>query len=256
MRANYHTHTWRCNHASGTEKEYVEQAIRGGIKLLGFSDHTPYPFPGGYCSGFRMRVDQFEDYVNTVLSLRETYKNDIEIYLGVEAEYYPAYFDGLRRLMEGYPVDYFLLGQHFIGNEIGGVYSGTPTGDPRVLERYCRQAAEGMETDCFTYLAHPDLVCYTGPAEHYEKQARWLCRKANECHIPLEINFLGIEDGRHYPNMKFWKIAGEEGCQVIFGCDAHRPEAVWNPAVYEKAKKIADRYQLRLIETVELRKPV
>ena len=27
MLANYHTHTWRCNHASGAEEEYVQNAI-------------------------------------------------------------------------------------------------------------------------------------------------------------------------------------------------------------------------------------
>ena len=27
MIANYHTHTWRCSHAAGSEREYVEQAI-------------------------------------------------------------------------------------------------------------------------------------------------------------------------------------------------------------------------------------
>lgn len=43
MIANYHTHTWRCNHAVGTEREYVERAIEGGLKILGFSDHTPMP---------------------------------------------------------------------------------------------------------------------------------------------------------------------------------------------------------------------
>ena len=51
MIANYHTHTWRCRHADGTEREYVERAIEGGLKILGFSDHSPYPFPDGYDSG-------------------------------------------------------------------------------------------------------------------------------------------------------------------------------------------------------------
>ncbi len=50
MIANYHTHTWRCHHAKGTEREYVERAIEGGLKILGFSDHTPYPLPAGYYS--------------------------------------------------------------------------------------------------------------------------------------------------------------------------------------------------------------
>ena len=49
MRANYHAHTWRCSHAKGTERDYVEAALDRGLEILGFSDHTPYPFP---CLGF------------------------------------------------------------------------------------------------------------------------------------------------------------------------------------------------------------
>ena len=41
MIANYHTHTYRCRHASGTEEEYIYQALDGGLEELGFSDHTP-----------------------------------------------------------------------------------------------------------------------------------------------------------------------------------------------------------------------
>lgn len=256
MKANYHTHTKRCNHAQGAEREYVEKAIEGGIRILGFSDHTPYPFPDGYTSSFRMRVNQFEDYVDTVLALKDEYKDEIEIHLGVEAEYYPAYFGKLRRMMEGYPVEYFLLGQHFIGNELDGLYSGAVTRDEKILEHYCRQVAEALETGCFTYLAHPDLINFRGSTAAYEKNMRWLCRQANKYAIPLEINFLGIEDNRQYPNMAFWKIAGEEGCRVIYGADAHRPEAVWLPDVYRKAEKITQRYGLKKTETAELKKPV
>ncbi len=41
--ANYHTHTKRCRHAVGEDREYVEAAIEAGLKVLGFSDHTPIP---------------------------------------------------------------------------------------------------------------------------------------------------------------------------------------------------------------------
>ena len=44
MIANYHTHTWRCRHADGTEREYVERAIEAALKFSVF-DHSPYPFP-------------------------------------------------------------------------------------------------------------------------------------------------------------------------------------------------------------------
>ena len=39
MIANYHTHTFRCHHALGTDEDYVTSAIANGIQILGFSDH-------------------------------------------------------------------------------------------------------------------------------------------------------------------------------------------------------------------------
>ena len=45
-----HTHTFRCGHASGTEREYIENAIAAGFDTLGFSDHAPYVFRDGYYS--------------------------------------------------------------------------------------------------------------------------------------------------------------------------------------------------------------
>ena len=79
MIANYHTHTWRCNHATGREEDYVRNAVARGFETLGFSDHTPYVFPEGYESGFRMRLDQFQDYCNTVRLLQKKYADRIRI---------------------------------------------------------------------------------------------------------------------------------------------------------------------------------
>ena len=45
MQENYHTHTYRCRHAIGSEEEYIRKAIDGGLKVLGFSDHTPFLSP-------------------------------------------------------------------------------------------------------------------------------------------------------------------------------------------------------------------
>ena len=56
MLTNYHTHTYRCHHADGTERDYVEAAIQRGFKALGFSDHSPYIFNSDYYSGHRMSV--------------------------------------------------------------------------------------------------------------------------------------------------------------------------------------------------------
>ena len=243
-------------HAAGTEREYVERAIESGLKILGFSDHTPYPFPEGYHSGMRMRVEQLEDYVDTVLALKKEYQRDIEIHLGLETEYYPAYFDQLQKLAAKYPVEYFLLAQHCLGNEIKETWCGAETADPQVLKRYCAQTGEAMETGYFTYFAHPDLIHFTGDGEIYEKEMRKLCQKANACGLPLEINFLGLYEGRHYPDERFWKIAGEEGNRVICGIDAHEPDAFSRIQVRRAAEDMVEKYGLSLTETVDFARPV
>ena len=146
MRANYHTHTWRCNHATGTEEEYVKAAIAQGFDILGFSDHTPQLFPEGYRSGFRMEVGELADYCAVIRSLRDRYSDSIRIPMGLEAEYYPALFSQLIPVLRDQGVEYLLLGQHFIGNEQDQPYSGAPTGEETVLRQYCNQSMDAMQT--------------------------------------------------------------------------------------------------------------
>ncbi len=82
--ANYHTHTPRCRHAQGTEREYIEAAIRAGIRTLGFSDHAPMLFDDGFVSDFRMLPEETEDYVRTLLQLKREYAGEIEILIGYD----------------------------------------------------------------------------------------------------------------------------------------------------------------------------
>lgn len=158
MIANYHTHTPRCRHAKGTEEEYVQAAINAGLRILGFSDHTPHWFPGDYYSSVRMYPEELTGYCQTVRSLQKQYADQLQIHLGVEAEYYPALFGELLDHLCGEGVEYMLLGQHWLGNEIGERYCGTATEDESKLVRYCDQVIEGMNTGLFTYVAHPDLI--------------------------------------------------------------------------------------------------
>lgn len=254
MITNLHTHTTRCRHARGTEIEYVEAAIEAGIQKLGFSDHTPYWFPGDYYSRFRMFPDQLPEYVDTVLSLRKEYADRIDIHLGLEAEYYPAFFPELMARLRDTPVEYLLLGQHYIGDEIGDHYSGWATADETLLRRYCAQVADAMYTGLFTYLAHPDLICFTGDPDTYRSHMRTVCKASNDCGVPLELNFLGMRENRHYPNLEFWRVAAEEGCSVVFGCDAHAPQDLKETQWEEKALLLAQQLQLRIIEDPGIRK--
>ena len=254
MIANYHTHTPRCRHAWGDEEAYIESAIRRGLKIFGFSDHTPQWFPGSYYSRMRMYPQELPEYCATVRNLQKEYAGQLEIPLGLEVEYYPAIFPELISRLQDQGVDYLLLGQHWIGNEMDEPYSGAPTEDESTLQRYCDQAIAAMETGLFTYLAHPDLICFLGDRKIYENHMRRLCRAAKDTNTPLEINFLGIVSGRNYPDERLWELAAEESCQVIFGIDAHCPEHVPDLAPEAKARQIVDQFGLELLETVPLRK--
>ena len=254
MIANYHTHTPRCRHATGSEREYVENAIKAGLQVLGFSDHSPQIFPGGYYSTFRMYPEQLNDYVQTVLALRAEYAGQIEIPLGLELEYYPGLIGVLLPILQDQPMDYLLLGQHFVGNEYDDHYTGYPTEEKRLLQQYCDQTIDAMQTGLFACFAHPDLVNFRGDTATYVRQIRRICREAKSCGIPLEYNLLGLSEGKHYPNIRFWEVAAEEGCAVILGRDAHRPEALLDQKYPEMALETLRKLGLTPLERLDLAK--
>ena len=254
MLANYHTHTARCGHAVGADREYVETAIARGLRTLGFSEHVPMPFPDGHESHFRVPMRLLDDYVKNVLSLREEYRQEIEIRLGFEAEYYPDLFPAVLDMLRGYPVDYFLLAQHFVDSS-ERVYNTNPQCENEALKLYTDRCLAGMRTGRFTYLAHPDLFCFTGDPDVYRREMTRLCAGAKELSVPLEINLLGLRERKNYPSSRFWEIAGALDCPAVLGCDAHSPADVADPDNLRDAEAFAERFGIRPLTDVRLRKP-
>lgn len=261
MTANYHTHTYRCHHASmEDERLYVEEAIAAGYTELGFADHSPMPLPAGVpeqeCTrsiNIRMTMDETEGYVRKLLDLREEYKNDIKIHIGFEVEYFPEVFDEAIDFLNQFPTDYIILGQHFESPR-GKVYFGEETRSDKTLERYTDLVCEGLKTGKFTYLAHPDLCNYHGKIDTYEREMKRIITTAKECDIPLEINLLGLDAQRHYPNMAFWTMAGETGSKVVIGSDAHGTKGIKpERALYYAQRLIENTKGLTLLDRVEFR---
>ncbi len=229
MTANYHTHTLRCRHADGTEEDYVRTAIGEGYEILGFADHSPqiFRYRKEY-SGFRMYPEELEGYVSTLSGLREKYADSLRIRIGLEAEYYPYTFSELMESFARAGVEYLIMGQHFIGEE--EVYSGSgiddPVRDEERLHRYTEQVLEGLRTGYFLYLAHPDVIRFDGDDDTYRRYMLPFCQELVKLDIPVEVNFLGISGHRHYPSERFFRIAKEAGCRVVFGVDAHNAQAL------------------------------
>ena len=72
---NYHTHTRRCQHAIDSEEDYILSAIQSGYTELGFSDHTPWIYDSSFHPTMRMEAYEIDDYVSTLLKLKEKYKS-------------------------------------------------------------------------------------------------------------------------------------------------------------------------------------
>ena len=213
MKANYHTHTARCGHATGTDEDYVLAAIEQGFDELGFSDHVPWPYQDGYTHpSVRMRVDQMPGYLNSVRALAAQYKDKIHILTGFDDEY-GMYFGNIRTAAQ--------------------------------LRRYVDSAVKGLETGLFSYLAHPDLFMrdYGKPFdENGRVAARELCQACKALDIPMEYNlhdrFLSpVTHRRSYPDAHFFEIVRQEGVRVLIGVDAHGPEEIRNPAQWALASR-------------------
>ena len=256
MNYNFHTHTSRCHHATGEDREYVESAIKAGIKVLGFSDHAPYPYPGGFISTIRMLPSELEDYITSIRSLKQEYATDISIFVGFEAEYQKPYWADFCKLVSPYDMDYLILGQHFLKDEITGSYSGAPTSREADLEEYVNEVIEAINTGVFTYIAHPDLICFTGDEDIYKKHMTRLCLAAKELSMPLEINLCGCLSRRHYPSNRFFSLAKALGNDFVFGRDAHTPDAFFDEKTMAECAALAECTKIKTLAELELCKPV
>ncbi len=250
MLANYHTHTPRCKHAVGSEREYIERAIDCGFKILGFSDHTPQPYPKDYVSTIRMGMDEIEDYTSTLVALREEYKDKIKILIGYEVEYTHKYFDKLLTELRKFPLDYLIQGQHFAPDEVEGAYMGFKSGEESRLKQYVDLTVEGMRTGVFSYLAHPDLVNFTGDDATYKKHMVRIVETALECDIPLEVNMLGFVEKRNYPCDRFFSMAAQMGAKFVIGCDAHKPQMLNQPEAVSGFMDFLNRYGINITDNV------
>ena len=107
--SNFHTHTLYCD-GKNSLRELVEKAITLGCDKIGFSGHS-YTETGDaepYC----MSLEDTEKYKAEINMLKEEYKGKIDIFSGIERDYF--FKDGT----DGY--DYSIGSVHYVFKD--GVY--------------------------------------------------------------------------------------------------------------------------------------
>ena len=144
---NFHSHTYRCGHAFGEDEEYLVNAIKEGFKYYGISDHVMFPFLDQ--PGIRGNYENdFESYLESVKSLKNKYKNDIDLHLGMEVEYSPFLYDYYRDLLKN-ELEYLIMGQHFhMGQDM---YFQSYDCFENAAEKYVEDILKGMESGLILY---------------------------------------------------------------------------------------------------------
>ena len=275
----FHTHTQRCGHGAKDtgDEEWVQNAIKGGIKKLAFTDHIPLPDGMNYKANSRMDIAEVDSYLKSIEYLQEKYKGKIEIESGFEFEYSNRDLEHLQELQS--KTDKMVLGQHFVIDNNGREYgiargNGGKQISDETLNLYAESIISAMDKGLPDVIAHPDLFMQArdnfGAKE--EEITRAICRKSIEKGIPLEINFgkiaskvdsgMSIEDIKKrtpYPSAEFWKIVAEEtktakengqDLLVIYGKDAHFPGQLSTEKDYKIAKAINGEQTLEQLQIV------
>ena len=232
---NYHTHTYRCKHASGDVPDYCRTAVAQGLTVLGMSDHTA--LPDNRWPGVRMDFRELPDYCHAIDNARETF-TELTILKGMECEFADSYASFYRDTLLGeLQFDYLIGAAHFfpLDGEWVGSYGGA--GSVAGLRAYAGDFVESMESGLFAFMAHPDLFgnCYHTWDANTAAAAADIFTAAAALKVPLEINGYGLRkplidtpagQRRMYPWRPFWELAADYDISVIVNSDAHRPQDV------------------------------
>lgn len=233
--SDYHIHTCRCGHATGEVQEYIDSALKKGLKEIGFADHAPmYWLPMGKRDpGIAMGECDLAGYVDEIIEA--ALKNDtLTVRLGIELDYIPGYEKEAISLLGDYAFDYVIGSVHFID---GWAFDHPDLIDEynhrdidQIYRNYFNLLSQAAVSGIYDIMAHPDLVKKfgyrpQGKLTDYYKQAAAAFAKGDVC---VEVNTAGLRwsSGEAYPSLEFLKICREEGVPASVGSDAHSPEQV------------------------------
>lgn len=255
FRQNFHTHTFRCQHASGDVADYCRVAQAEGLTTLGMSDHTP--LPDNRWPKIRMRMDELPDYCAAIDQAQQDFP-ELTVLKGMECEYddeYHAFYQ--ETLLDELQFDYLVGAAHFVPDNGDWISCYRAESEVRLLKNYVSHFIKTMESGLYAFMAHPDLfgVFYLDWDENVVSASKDLFAAAADLKMPLEINAYGMRkpvivrsNGTEYmyPVPDFWEIGTDYNIEVLVNSDAHRPQDMSGkvPEAYD----LVDRLDLQLAQ--------
>ena len=259
---NLHTHSIYSDGKS-QPREIVEEAVRQGLTTLGFSEHSPLPFD----NNFSVKEANMPKYVAEIAQLKAEFKDKIDIYCGLEADYLTGVSEPFAVTKEKYHLDYLIGGVHLVGQSANpdeiwfidgpkwevydeGLQKFFDGDIRRAVRRFFEQSNEMIENEPFDIIAHFDKIKMHNRERYFREDELWYRKLAletldliREKGLVMEINTRGIYKKRYngfYPSP--WLM--EEACKMhipaIISADAHHfSEITLEFATAEEALKKA-----------------
>ena len=228
--SNLHNHSTFSDGKCSPE-ENIQAAIARNMISIGFSDHSYTEFdPDTYC----MKKGRLTEYIAEIGRLKERYRDQMEVYLGME-------LDGFSVLEDKTPFDYIIGCCHYVKTCAGNIsvehnieWQKTTAekyfdGDLiKFFQTYYDGYVESVRREKPDILGHFDLISKYGlPDENdprYRKMATESLLACLEVTPIIEVNTGGIARGymnAPFPASFLLDEIKAHGGRMILGADSH-----------------------------------
>lgn len=239
---DYHMHTPLCGHAVGEPEAYVEQAIKVGLKEIGFSDHAP--LVSGPDPRYTMSYDELPKYHAMMDRIQKKFPN-FTIKIGVEADYVPGLEAKTKEILDAYPYDFVIGSVHFIENwafdDPDQQVKWKERDIDTVYRDYYKLLRGSAACGLFDIMGHVDLVKKFGhrPTGNLETEVEETARTFKKAGVTVEINSSGLRKPvkEIYPSLDVLKVYRRHDVPITFSSDSHDPNDVGRD--YDKAADLA-----------------
>lgn len=231
---NLHTHTVYCD-GNDTPEEMIVFAKAKGFESIGFSGHSYMDY-----SDYMRGKDKTAEYIKDITALKEKYKGDFEIFLGLEVDMYSKIDPSLYEYLIG-SVHYLKIGEEYVGFDrsaevVQDVINRHFGGDGMAFaRRYYEELALLPKYGNFDIIGHFDLIsknldkiCFFDEHSKEYLDAAFGAIEALKGKIPLfEVNTGAIARGYRkvpYPSPEIIKEFLRQGFGAVITSDCHNGE--------------------------------
>lgn len=244
---NLHTHTFYCD-GSNSPEEMILSAIGNGFNSLGISTHGPSIKE----TDWNIKFSKIEEYIKEVNLLKDKYKDEIKIYLGMELDYIPGvgFTDLCLSLMER--LNYYIGSVHYLGTFkngtrwtvdynldelLKGIEESFYGSSRKAVEAYYLFISEMAAKYQPPIIGHLDLFKKNNKDNIlFDEREEWYIKSVEGCldvikntSSVIEVNTGGLARkylNQQYPSDLILKMIKDRNIPIMVNSDAHTRDGI------------------------------